>query len=414
MRCVLRVMRFIALIVLGATVWGFLFFNPNPATRNSQLAYAQTSDEAFEQFKREQEQAFQEYSEQTTREYEAFVKAEREAFERFKDEVERKWREFVGSTKKDWVEYRRGLNARSQVDFERGTAKVEVLIEVSEKKDVSAKLQEAVVDLVTDRGTSLDYSVPLPDGTVDEPQPLGDKPVLEGQVVTRDGKPVTLANAAAFAKEVVDAGRVKNNEKIVGRDGKERVKVSVTFSLVPNHLRRRAERYVSLVKRYAQRFDLETPLVFAMIHTESHYNPKARSSAPAYGLMQLVPTSGGRAAYKYVYKKDKVLPPSYFYVPEKNIELGCGYLQFLRRKVFRGVQDDRKALYCIVAAYNTGAGNVSRAITGNRGVRKAIPLIEGMSAKDLYARLRKDLPYKETREYIKKVTERMTLYEEWR
>ena len=413
MRLVLRVMGIVVLLALGATVFGFLFFNPQSAIRNPQSADAQTSDEAFEQFKREQEQSFQEYSEQTTREYEAFVKAEREAFEQFKAEVERKWREFVGSTKKDWVEYRRGLNARSQVDFERGTAKVEVLVEAGEKKEVSARLQEAVVDLITDRGTSSDYSVPLPDGTVDTPRPLGDKPVLAGQVVTRDGKPVTKANAAAFAKEVVDASRVKN-QKIVGEDGKKRVKLTVTFSLVPDHLRRRADRYVSLVKRYAQRFNLDPPLVFATIHTESYYNPKARSSAPAYGLMQLVPTSGGRAAYRYVYKKDRVLPPSYFYVPEQNIELGCAYLNFLRRKVFRGVQDDRKALYCIVAAYNTGAGNVSRAITGSRKVRKAIPLIDGMPAKDLYARLRKDLPYEETRDYLKRVTERMTLYGEWR
>ena len=56
----------------------------------------------------------------------------------------------------------------------------------------------------------------------------------------------------------------------------------------------------------------DPPVVFAVIHTESYYNPKARSGAPAYGLMQLVPTSGGRAAYRYVYKKDQVLPPSYF------------------------------------------------------------------------------------------------------
>ena len=147
-----------------------------------------------------------------------------------------------------------------------------------------------------------------------------------------------------------------------------------------------------------------------MIHTESHFNPKARSHIPAYGLMQLVPTSGGREAYRYVYKKDEVLPASYFYVPEQNIELGSGYLAYLRRRMFGKVQEDQKALYCVAAAYNTGAGNVSRALTGATRVQRAIPVIERTSAAQLYARLHRDLPYEETRHYLEKVVERMKLY----
>jgi membrane-bound lytic murein transglycosylase C len=150
------------------------------------------------------------------------------------------------------------------------------------------------------------------------------------------------------------------------------------------------------------------------VHTESYFNPKAKSHAPAYGLMQLVPTSGGRAAYRYVYKKDKVLPPSYFYVPEQNVELGCAYLHFLRTNWFKKVKDDEKATYCIVASYNTGAGNLSRAIRGDTKVYKAIPEINKLSAEGLYEKLRKDLPYEETREYIRRVRERTELYVEWR
>ena len=375
------------------------------------LAYAQTADD-FEQFKQQQTQDLQQFKDEEAAKFEAFVKADQEAFEQFKDEVEKLWKEFAGSTTKDWVEYGRDLDTRSRVDFESGTAVIEVLVSVN-PGDGAAKLREAVADLVVSQGSSSDYSVSLPDGTVDAPRKLGDEPVLAGQVTTPDGEPVTAENAEDFAQKTLAAGEVKT-ERIRGGDGKEWIKHTASFPLVPDHLRRRAERYVPLVKRQARRFDLDAPLVFAVIHTESHFNPKARSGAPAYGLMQLVPTSGGRAAYEYVYKQDKVLPPSYFYEPDQNIELGCGYLKFLRQSVYGGVRDDSKALYCIVSAYNTGPANVSRAVTGERKVRAAIPVIDAMGAADLQARLLASLPYEETRAYLKKVTERMTLYEEWR
>jgi len=186
--------------------------------------------------------------------------------------------------------------------------------------------------------------------------------------------------------------------------------VAVTFPLVPDHLRKRAEGYRELVAEYANRFELDPKLVFAVMHTESHFNPKARSHIPAYGLMQLVPTSGGREAYRYVYKKDEVLPAGYFFVPAQNIELGCGYLKYLRRRIFGKLDNDQKALYCMVAAYNTGAGNVSRAFTGKKAIRGAIPEIDKMGADEIYVHLEGNLPYEETRHYLKKVVERMALY----
>ena len=57
--------------------------------------------------------------------------------------------------------------------------------------------------------------------------------------------------------------------------------------------------------------------------------------------MQLVPSSGARDAYRYVYKKDKVLKKGFLYKPKNNIELGCAYLAKIRYDYFKSVRDVR-------------------------------------------------------------------------
>ena len=70
-------------------------------------------------------------------------------------------------------------------------------------------------------------------------------------------------------------------------------------------------------------------------------------------------------------------------------------------------------LYCAIAAYNTGPGNVSKAFTGLKDVSGAIGSINNLSPDDLYTFLTQKLPYKETREYLVKVTERIKMYKSW-
>jgi membrane-bound lytic murein transglycosylase C len=65
---------------------------------------------------------------------------------------------------------------------------------------------------------------------------------------------------------------------------------------------------------------------------------------------------------------------------------------------------------CTVAAYNTGAGNVSRALTNTTKLSPAIKKVNQMSSKKLYKTLLKDLEHEETRNYLKKVWERKEKY----
>lgn len=357
------------------------------------------------------------------KEYRDFEQA---AFEEFRREVQAMWQDFLVSTEKDWVEYSGDKTGRTRVDFETGNVQVEVLVpkEQAERNPqaVTERLSREIEGLVEDRGTTRDYPLPAPPAPEEPvpvptppeeipPKPLLPEPVLEGQLQTRAGRPVSKENKQEFAKEIVETKPVK--KVVLNTEKGEMVKACVAFSLVPDHLRIRGEKYLASVRSQSGRFDISVPLAFAVIHTESYFNPKATSPAPAYGLMQLVPRSGARDAYRYVYGEDTILPPDYLYVPEKNVELGCAYLGLLKNRYFKDVKDPTSALYCAVAAYNTGAGNLSRALAGTPRIQPAVDRINTMEPEELYTYLRGNLPYEETRDYVQKVRDRMSLYTEW-
>jgi membrane-bound lytic murein transglycosylase C len=148
------------------------------------------------------------------------------------------------------------------------------------------------------------------------------------------------------------------------------------------------------------------------METESHFNPRARSHVPAFGLMQLVPKSGGVDAYNYVYGEKKILAPEYFFQPDQNVELGTAYLDLLFRRYLRSITDEQSRLYCTIAAYNTGAGNVAKAFTGKTSVGAAASLINALSAEEVYQHLIENLPYDETRNYLRKVRAAQAKYKQ--
>jgi len=211
-----------------------------------------------------------------------------------------------------------------------------------------------------------------------------------------------------------DRQPVTFSEKIKGKDGKTRTKVTTVIPLVPDHIQRRANQFRDEVDAQAKRFGVDPALAFAVIHTESYFNPKAKSYVPAYGLMQLVPRSGARDAYLYVYKKDKLLDEDYLYNASNNVELGCGYLKKIRDVYFKNVKDDETAAFLTIAAYNTGVGNVAKAMTGTTKLTPTAEAANGMSSINTYNRLMKKLPYDETKSYLDKVSERRKLYASWR
>ena len=361
----------------------------------------------FEKWLKDQEADFSDVSEDEvkalaaiTKEFEKYSEEQDRLFNAFKKSVEKKWDSFRFSSQKEFVDYDEDLSSRGSIDFEKGEVEIEVLIE---KKDgVSKKEMDDVAKQKIQNKIEKIVTKPADDN----------KPILDNQLKNKSGLKVTKANAKNFSKEVVNAKRATKKE-IRSKDKKKRVKYTVKFKLVPDHLKTRSERYKNEVLSQARRHGLPPNLVFAIIQTESDFNPKARSHIPAYGLMQLVPKSGGRDAYRYLYKKDKFLRGRYLYNPKNNIELGCAYLGKLKNVYFKGINDEESIYHCVISAYNTGPGNVAKAMTGTTKLKPTVSAVNRLSSKKVYNQLVQKLPYKETRNYLKKVTQRMLYYENY-
>ncbi len=348
-------------------------------------------------FENELEKAFLKDVKSMEQEYNDF---EKKSYEKFQREVKSMWGDFITSTKKTWVGYSDDKTGRSRVDFEKGKVQIEVVlpekIAAANPEAMKKKLEKEIERTVTDKGECFNKTSVLPYA------------VLEGQVKNKHGDVVTEKNRIRFAREIFKTKPVKKIS--VTTDKGRMTKARLSFFLVPDHIKIRAEKYLAPVQKYSKRFKVSVPLVFAIIHTESFFNPKAKSSAPAFGLMQLVPKSGGRAAYKYAYGRDRILSSNYLYNPENNIELGCAYLGLLKNQYFKDISNNKNALYCVIASYNTGPGNLGRSFCGKRDVRCAVDRANSMNADELFRHLRSHLPYRETREYLKKVTDRMNIY----
>ncbi|MCV6590360.1 MAG: murein transglycosylase domain-containing protein [Marinobacterium sp.] len=298
------------------------------------------------------------------------------------------------SDKDSWVKYTDRYQSRGIIDFRRGVVRVETL-----QPD---RLKEAIIMTI--------LSPDDPDGVdlfSDRAIKLGAEPFLYNQVVDHDGKAMRWRWRASRFADYLIRHRLHKRQVIVP-SGQRRVETSVEFSLLRNSSQQRQQRYSQQVNNHSQKYQQDPALVYAIIETESHFNPFAVSWVPAYGLMQIVPKTAGRDAWKLIHGRDGTPSRDYLFNADNNIRMGCAYLYILQSRYLANINHPRSQEYCIIAAYNGGAGNVLRCFSSNRN--SAFRQINQLSPSQVYERLRSRMP-EESRHYLKKVTQAKERYQ---
>ena len=162
------------------------------------------------------------------------------------------------------------------------------------------------------------------------------------------------------------------------------------FSNAQNDLQESAYplKYQNEVNAASQSYGVDKSLIYAVIRTESGFDPEADSRVGASGLMQLMPTTFEWLQTYYdgeiTMDADKLLDPGI------NIDYGTKFLKFLLERY--------KSEQAAIAAYNAGFGAVDGWLSDSRYSSDGVNL--------------DTIPYDETSNYVVKVENAREKYRE--
>ena len=145
-------------------------------------------------------------------------------------------------------------------------------------------------------------------------------------------------------------------------------------------------KYEDLVVEYSRENGLDEFLVYAVIKTESGFDPNAVSNVGARGLMQIMEDTFDWVKYRMGDEDTRYLE---MYIPETNIRYGCWLLGYLYKE-FGNVET-------AMAAYHAGRGQVNEWLADRSISADGVHLDE--------------IPISDTAHYVRKIVRAMETYE---
>lgn len=204
----------------------------------------------------------------------------------FAHNIENIWgfKEVVIAGPKDYVKYTDQYQTRSHINFDDGT----ITIETIAGTEPAAHLRRAIIKtlLMGDDPSSVDLYSDVDDITISK------EPFLYGQVVDNTGQPIRWEGRASNFADYLLKNRLKS------RSNGLRIIYSVTINMVPNHLDKRAHKYLGMVRQASRKYGVDESLILAIMQTESSFNPYAVSRSDALGLMQVVQHTAGKDVFR--------------------------------------------------------------------------------------------------------------------
>ena len=369
-------------------------------------------------------------------------------FDLFQQQVIKQWGRVELAQSQHSIEYSTDKKSKTVIDFERQQLEVALIVDKNMSQVEAEKvLKKQILTLLSDKASTIaklygqekiatDGQLLFTDVEFTELNKQQSKDVIVKQTqalaqeIDKQSDRALLADSALTEKEarllatqekseLLQTSQVrlnnsdKNYEKAKSEAPNNTKIISYTVKLPKNSLKHRASKYVAFAERESQVNDIPAPLIMAIMHSESAFNPKAKSAVPAYGLMQIVPQTAGHDVNKLLRNIDEPMQVADLYVPQINVETGSAYLNILDKRYLKAIKNDQSRLYCTIAAYNTGAGNVARVFNkdGARNINKAAKIINKLSAEEVYQQLLAKLPYDETKHYLQRVNSRIALYQ---
>ena len=148
--------------------------------------------------------------------------------------------------------------------------------------------------------------------------------------------------------------------------------------------------YSEIVSVYAEEYDVEENLIYAVIKAESNFESQAVSNRDAIGLMQIVEETAIDVAKKNNIDIDTENIEEEILDIDNNINIGTKYLSTLLTQYGN--------IEVALAAYNAGIGTV------NNWIEKQVIQADGSDIENV--------PYKETNNYVRKILRDYRIYNE--
>ncbi|WP_154140870.1 membrane-bound lytic murein transglycosylase MltC [Photobacterium damselae subsp. damselae] len=304
------------------------------------------------------------------------------------EQVKKQWGddEFLQAGKHRYVKYLDGYRTRAHIDFDTG----KIYVSTVSKYAPQETLKEAIVSTLLMPADPAQVDL-FSDKTI----PLNGKPFLLGQVKDHDGQDIQWEwRANRFADYLIE-------NKLQSKPFKYGTAYYVQIDMVGDHLEQREYQYADLIKRASKQYGIDEDLIYAIVKTESSFNPFAVSHAGAYGLMQVIPKTAGADVFNLVKNKPGIPTKEYLFDPANNIDTGTAYFYILKNRYLKNVQHPTTKHYTMISAYNGGTGGVLATFDPDRD--RAMNQINQLNPDQVYWALTNKHPKEEARRYLQKV-----------